>query len=72
MSASSQKASISAHTEALENLKVGSEVKHERFGVGRVLALEGIFPNTKVNVQFSASVGQKQLLLRFAKLQLLS
>ena len=72
VSASSQKASVSAHTEALENLKVGSEVKHERFGVGRVLALEGTFPNTKVNVQFSASVGQKQLLLRFAKLQLLS
>ena len=43
------------------------EVSHERFGKGKVLALDGNGPNKKATVFFQG-VGQKQLLLRFAKL----
>jgi len=46
----------------------GVEVKHARFGKGKVLKLEGQEPNVKATV-FFPSAGQKQLLLKFAKLE---
>ena len=52
----------------LKNLQVGMIVKHERFGTGKVEQLEGNFPNTKATVIFETA-GQKQLLLKFAKLE---
>ncbi|MGM9760306.1 MAG: ATP-dependent helicase [Parabacteroides sp.] len=51
-------------------LCVGAHVRHERFGDGRVLAMEGEGSNLKVTVSFSL-VGQKQLLAKFARLTLL-
>jgi DNA helicase II / ATP-dependent DNA helicase PcrA len=52
-------------------LEVGMEVEHERFGKGKVLQIEGVTPNNKATV-FFPTVGQKQLLLKFAKLKILS
>ena len=54
----------------LTKINVGSEVMHERFGKGKIIELQGDFPNTKATVFFPSS-GQKQLLLKFAKLQLI-
>ena len=45
-------------------------VEHERFGKGKVLKVEGKAPDLKATV-FFPSAGQKQLLLRFAKLTVL-
>ncbi|HEU4717732.1 MAG TPA: UvrD-helicase domain-containing protein [Bacteroidia bacterium] len=55
----------------LKNLQVGMSVRHERFGTGKVTNLEGNFPNTKATVVFSEA-GQKQLLLKFAKLEIIN
>jgi len=49
---------------------VGDTVMHAKFGKGKVIALEGSAPNEKATV-FFPSVGQKQLLLKFAKLDVL-
>jgi DNA helicase-2/ATP-dependent DNA helicase PcrA len=49
------------------NLQVGMEVEHERFGFGKVLSLEGSKPDIKATIFFK-EIGQKQLLLKFAKL----
>ncbi|MDB5148712.1 MAG: ATP-dependent helicase, partial [Mucilaginibacter sp.] len=49
------------------NLQVGMEVEHERFGFGKVLSLEGNKPDIKATIFFK-EIGQKQLLLKFAKL----
>jgi DNA helicase-2/ATP-dependent DNA helicase PcrA len=54
----------------LQDLKVGYNVKHERFGKGKVVGLEGS-PISKATV-FFPKVGNKQLLLKFAKLEILS
>jgi len=54
----------------LKSLQVGQRVRHERFGDGQVTQLEGNFPNTKATVVFDVA-GQKQLLLKFAKLELI-
>ena len=46
----------------------GAKVWHEKFGKGKVLRIEGASPNEKATV-FFPSAGQKQLLLKFAKLE---
>ena len=52
---------------ATPDLAEGMTVEHERFGKGKVLKIEGSAPDLKATV-FFPSAGQKQLLLRFAKL----
>jgi DNA helicase-2/ATP-dependent DNA helicase PcrA len=52
------------------NLQVGMEVEHERFGFGKVINLEGSKPDIKATIFFK-EIGQKQLLLKFAKLRIL-
>ena len=51
----------------LSGLQVGSLVHHDRFGDGEVIAIEGEGGNAKATIAFSL-FGQKQLLLKFAKL----
>ncbi|MCB0477649.1 MAG: UvrD-helicase domain-containing protein [Crocinitomicaceae bacterium] len=60
----------SAPKSDLSGLKVGYNVAHEKFGKGKVVALSGDYPNQKATV-FFPRVGQKQLLLKFAKLEIL-
>ncbi|MDQ3191233.1 MAG: UvrD-helicase domain-containing protein [Bacteroidota bacterium] len=54
-----------------KNLKEGMEVEHQRFGIGKVLNVEGAFPNQKATVFFQVA-GQKDLLLKFARLKILN
>lgn len=58
------------YTTPVDQVIPGAEVEHERFGRGKVLAVEGTGPNTKATVFFNG-FGQKQLLLKFAKLKIL-
>ncbi len=51
-------------------LQVGMEVEHERFGFGKVINLEGNKPDIKATIFFK-ELGQKQLLLKFAKLRII-
>lgn len=64
------KATSDFDTESLRDLQVGMEVEHERFGNGKVVAMEGVFPNNKATVSFDG-VGPKQLLIKFAKLRII-
>ncbi|TZF81477.1 AAA family ATPase [Pedobacter sp. BS3] len=52
-------------------LQVGMEVEHERFGYGKVVSLEGNKPDIKATIFFK-ELGQKQLLLKFAKLRIVT
>ena len=51
-----------------ETIVVGMEVLHDRFGKGKVISVDGTGPNKKATVFFPVA-GQKQLLLRFARLR---
>lgn len=53
------------------SLSEGCRIEHQRFGIGRVLKIEGIGENTKATVEFQ-NAGTKQLLLKFAKFTILS
>jgi DNA helicase II / ATP-dependent DNA helicase PcrA len=50
-------------------IQPGIKVRHQRFGTGKVLSVEGNGANKKATV-FFPEVGQKQLILKFAKLQI--
>lgn len=69
-STNEQSATTEINPSDLSDLKVGYNVKHERFGKGKVVGLEGT-PPIKATV-FFPQVGNKQLLLKFAKLEILS
>jgi DNA helicase-2/ATP-dependent DNA helicase PcrA len=56
-------------TESLRDLQVGMNVQHDRFGSGKVINMDGDFPNNKATVFFEG-IGQKQLLIKFAKLRI--
>ena len=55
----------------VEGIAEGVNVWHEKFGKGKVLRVEGASPNEKATV-FFPKAGQKQLLLKFAKLEIIN
>jgi len=52
-----------------EKIKIGMFVEHERFGRGKVMNVEGKMPDIKAKV-FFPNAGEKNLLLKFAKLRI--
>lgn len=52
-----------------ESIAVGMQVMHARFGQGKVISIEGRYPDSKATVFFPEH-GNKLLLLRFAKLKI--
>lgn len=64
-------ASSKGNPSAIElSIQAGMEVEHHKFGKGKVLNVEGNASNKKATVFFT-NIGQKNLLLRFAKLKIL-
>ena len=53
-----------------DGLHEGSVIEHQRFGVGRVVKIEGSGENQKATVEFK-NTGTKQLLLKFARYKIL-
>ena len=49
----------------------GMKVQHDKFGIGKVLAVEGTADSRKATVFFEGGVGNKQLMLKFAKLTII-
>ncbi|MAY82546.1 MAG: ATP-dependent DNA helicase [Flavobacteriales bacterium] len=54
----------------VDKIETGMRVEHLRFGKGEVKSMEGTEPNKKATIVFD-KVGEKQLLLKFAKLRIL-
>ena len=70
-SSSSVASSGSNASSAAGSLSEGCRIEHQRFGIGKVLKIEGTGENTKATVEFQ-NAGTKQLLLKFAKFTILS
>jgi DNA helicase-2/ATP-dependent DNA helicase PcrA len=68
LQASLQKLTSHPQSSTLDELRVDDRVEHNRFGIGTILSLEGTGPSAKAVVYFQG-VGQKTLLLGFAKLK---
>ena len=59
----------STNTGSSDDIKPGITVEHLRFGKGKVLQVEGMGPSKKATIEFTKG-GQKQILLKFAKLKI--
>jgi len=66
-----KKEEIAFEASDTSGLQTGMQVEHSRFGLGKVMAIEGQGPNKKATVYFNA-VGKKNLLLRFARLKIIT
>ena len=51
------------------SLTEGATIEHQRFGIGKVIKIEGTGDNEKATVEFR-NAGTKQLLLKFAKFRI--
>lgn len=51
-------------------VKTGQTIEHERFGIGKVIHVEGEGDNAKATIHFE-NAGDKQLLLRFARFKVI-
>lgn len=59
---------INPSGQSSEDIEVGDKVRHDRFGIGEVIFLDGTDPqNIKAKVVFQ-NEGEKNLILKFAKL----
>lgn len=54
----------------VESLAAGQIVIHQKFGIGKILTIEGSAEQLKANVNFDKE-GQRVLLLKYAKLQII-
>ena len=70
-SVASAGSSASKASSAAGSLSEDCRIEHQRFGIGKVLKIEGTGENTKATVEFQ-NAGTKQLLLKFAKFTILS
>ena len=52
------------------NIQTGSFVEHEKFGIGKVIALEGFGGNLKATISFKNS-GERCILLKYAKMKII-
>ncbi len=59
------------HPDDVSKITVGEKVRHQRFGTGTVLDIEGAGKDKIATIAFSET-GQKRILLKFAKLQIIS
>ncbi|MDH6355394.1 DNA helicase-2/ATP-dependent DNA helicase PcrA [Dysgonomonas sp. PH5-45] len=61
---------LSAQT-GVADVPVGAMIEHERFGIGKVLSVEGAAESRKATVEFQ-NAGTKQLLLKFARFKIIT
>jgi DNA helicase-2/ATP-dependent DNA helicase PcrA len=57
-------------SQEIPGVEIGQRVRHELFGVGKIVSADGHGENTKVTVRF-ADAGTKKLVLKYANLQFL-
>tara|TARA_Y100000768_G_C23981981_1_gene686406 strand:+ start:142 stop:2397 length:2256 start_codon:yes stop_codon:yes gene_type:complete len=62
--------SIKSKSNFSSKVGVGDKVEHLKFGKGQVIGLEGSEQNIKAKIKFE-KIGEKNLLLKFAKLKIL-
>ncbi len=55
-----------------KDIQQGMVVEHQRFGKGKIVHIEGEMPNRKATVYFQQIQQEKQLLLKFAKLRIVT
>jgi len=51
-------------------MEVGMQVEHQKFGFGKIMALEGGVNNRIASIEFDGGHGLKKIMLNYAKLRI--
>ena len=62
---------VTSDKDGKRSVRIGSVINHQRFGKGEIVSIEGTGENAKATVRFQLA-GQKQLLLKFARYEVLT
>ena len=68
---SSTTTQVTSYNDGKNSIRIGSVINHQRFGKGDIVSIEGTGENAKATVRFQLA-GQKQLLLKFARYEVLT
>ena len=68
---SSATTQVTSYNDGKNSIRIGSVINHQRFGKGEIVSIEGTGENAKATVRFQLA-GQKQLLLKFARYEVLT
>ena len=68
---SSTTTQVTSYNDGKNSIRIGSVINHQRFGKGEIVSIEGTGENVKATVRFQLA-GQKQLLLKFARYEVLT
>lgn len=68
---SSATTQVTSYNDGKNSIQIGSVINHQRFGKGEIVSIEGTGENAKATVRFQLA-GQKQLLLKFARYEVLT
>jgi DNA helicase-2/ATP-dependent DNA helicase PcrA len=52
-------------------METGMQVEHQKFGIGKILNMEGGVQNKIATIDFGAAHGQKKIMLNYAKLRII-
>ncbi len=64
------KASADFRPDNAQEMSVGMEVEHQKFGFGKIISLEGGAANRIAAIEFGNGHGQKKIMLNYAKLRI--
>lgn len=68
---SSATTQVTSYNDGKNSIRIGSVINHQRFGKGEIVSIEGTGENAKATVRFQLA-SQKQLLLKFARYEVLT
>lgn len=68
---SSTTTQVTSYNDGKNSIRIGSVINHQRFGKGEIVSIKGTGENAKATVRFQLA-GQKQLLLKFARYEVLT
>ena len=68
LDSSAIRTAAAAPQQASAQLKRGQRVRHEQFGDGTILTMEGSGPEAKLTVYFDRGIGSKKFIAKYAKL----
>jgi DNA helicase-2/ATP-dependent DNA helicase PcrA len=55
----------------VNTLQAGMEIEHQKFGMGKIIAVEGSGDN-KIATMFFSGIGEKRIMLKYAKVKILN
>jgi DNA helicase-2/ATP-dependent DNA helicase PcrA len=55
----------------VNSIQASMEIEHQKFGIGKIIAVEGSGDN-KIATMFFSGIGEKRIMLKYAKVKIMN